>query len=47
MKIFLIWPAGDPHMGTLISELEKGGLDVVYWVCQPGTVCRTLGTYDH
>src|SRR3989338_4616072 len=37
MKIFLIWPAGDPHMGTLISELEKGGLDVVYWVCQPGT----------
>src|SRR3989344_9063032 len=35
MKIFLIWPARDPHMKTLISELEKGGCRVVYWVCHP------------
>lgn len=35
MKIFLIWPARDPHMKTLISGLEKGGCKVVYWVCHP------------
>src|SRR3989344_2711057 len=35
MKIFLIWPTRDPHMKTLISELEKGGCLAVYWVCHP------------
>lgn len=37
MKIFLIWPAKGPgsEVGELMSEIEKHGHKIVYWVGRP------------